>query len=86
MLQQRHIWQAMNDKPEMRAYTQKHLIDAFGLPWSKTAVDIEGKPSQVWTYKTNLKKDYVILNMRPGKTRYLKVTVTDGFVIDYNYE
>lgn len=86
MTQHRNMWQAINNKPSLTGYGKKYFIHEFGFPRSRTVSSPGGVRVETWTYQTNLKDKYVIINMHPAKTRYLKINFVRDIASDATFE
>ena len=86
MTQHRNMWQAINNKPSLNGYGKKYFVHEFGFPYSKSVSSLKDMRVEMWIYKTNLKDKYLILNMHPAKTRYLKVSFSDDIAMNATFE
>lgn len=86
MRQHDNMIDAMNGKAEPLRYNKTYIIEKFGYPHSNTTSSADNVTTEVWTYKTNMPKSGVLLNLRPGKTRYMKITMVNNIVVDSIFE
>lgn len=86
MKQRSNISDAINGRLTPINYNKTYIFSTFGYPGSKTVSDFSGIHKEIWLYVTNLGGKDLILNTRPVKTRYMKITMENDLVTDVTFE
>ena len=84
--QHSNMLNAMNGKLTPINYTKTYIFTMFGYPDSKKITVSKGVCKEIWTYTTKLGYKDTLFNMRPWKTRYMKVTIVNNLVTDVSFE
>jgi len=84
--QHSNMLNAMNGALAPVNYNKSYILNTFGSPYSKTISTADGVHKEVWTYKTNMGSRDLLFNMRPRKTRYMKITISGNIVTDVTFE
>lgn len=84
--QHNNIVTAMNDRPVLVGYSKAYLIETYGPPDSKTVSKPDGVRTEKWIYKTRFGRSYSLVNVKPLKPRYMKLTVVDNRVLSADFE
>lgn len=84
--QSENMVKAINDQPVLTGYDKTYVMSEFGPPYSIKRSKSDGIETETWTYKTNFKDRYYGVNIRPVKTRYVKLVFADGRVLKADYE
>ncbi|MDP2913358.1 MAG: hypothetical protein Q8N91_05055 [Candidatus Omnitrophota bacterium] len=85
MRQCKNMVKAINEQPVLTGYSKDYIMNEFGPPDSikkSKSADIE---TETWTYKTNFKDRYFALNIKPVKTKYMKMVFADGRVLKVDF-
>ena len=67
-------------------YNKTYIFSTFGYPDSQRVSVADNVQTEVWTYKTNMSKSGLLLRVRPGKTRFMRITIVNNIVTDVTFE
>ena len=77
---------AMNGKLTPINYNKTYIFSTFGYPDSKNVSISNGVPTETWIYKTKMGDKDLLFNIRPWKTRYMKITIRNNIVTDVSFK
>ncbi|MDD3905781.1 MAG: hypothetical protein PHS46_04510 [Candidatus Omnitrophica bacterium] len=84
--QQSNMLNAMNETLTHINYNKTYIFTTFGYPDSETSSSENGVCTETWTYKTNMGDKFLLLNLKPQKTRYMKITFRNNIVTDVIFQ